>query len=477
MIEGAQHTGDPSAGETPIPADRSGSVSRRNFIKASLAGAAMVGSGCVPADESASTAAHAAPVVAAARGKRLNVIQVILHDAGQHFGCYGQKVSTPGIDALAAQGAIFTNHFCNSTPCSPARGCVMTGQYAHRNGLIGLVNKGWDIPPHTQTLVDRMNDAGYETVRCGLQHERHPRNRNAMRYQKNFATRGSKDPERRQISVERVTAAAKLYLKARDATRPLYLNMGVFETHAPWTRRFYKPFAPKPEDVAMPAFLPDVPVIRKGYAAFLGALSYTDSVLGDFFRFLDDSGLEADTAMIFTADHGDATGSHRHFEKAGTMYDEVYRVPLIVQPPAGPRGVEVRQFVRLMDLMPTIVELAGADAPESIDGRSLTPLMTGRPPDDWPDAVYCEHHGEVWGLMTQRMVRTHRWKYVFNPHDLDELYDLSSDPAELTNLIDSRAHDDVLSEMKARLMGWNDATGDVFTWNWVRWTFPDPVPP
>lgn len=75
------------------------------------------------------------------------------------------------------------------------------------------------------------------------------------------------------------------------------------------------------------------------------------------------------------------------------------------------------------------------------------------------------------------MVRTTRWKYLYAPHTKDELYDLHEDPAELKNLKDSPEHEDVLSEIKARLMGWNDATNDMFQWCWVRWNFPEPLLP
>ena len=75
------------------------------------------------------------------------------------------------------------------------------------------------------------------------------------------------------------------------------------------------------------------------------------------------------------------------------------------------------------------------------------------------------------------MVRTVRWKYVYIPHDLDELYDLESDPAEMNNLIDDPGRADVVADMKARLLGWNDTTNDMFQWKWVRSNFPEPVSP
>ena len=75
------------------------------------------------------------------------------------------------------------------------------------------------------------------------------------------------------------------------------------------------------------------------------------------------------------------------------------------------------------------------------------------------------------------MVRTERWKYVYDPHAIDELYDLASDPAELVNRIDDASLASVVEEMKARLLGWNDATNDMLQWRWVRWNFPEPVAP
>ena len=127
--------------------------------------------------------------------------------------------------------------------------------------------------------------------------------------------------------------------------------------------------------------------------------------------------------------------------------------------------------------MPTFVEWAGAELGEPIDGQSLAPMMRGQNIADWPDSVYCESHGEVWGYFSQRMVRTKRWKYVYAPHTRDELYDLQEDPAELSNLIDHPDHAGVLNELRGRLLGWNDATGDMFQWKWVRANFPEPISP
>ena len=109
-------------------------------------------------------------------------------------------------------------------------------------------------------------------------------------------------------------------------------------------------------------------------------------------------------------------GPKSHFEKAGTMYDEVFRIPLIIK---GPREwIEpgrINAFTRSVDLMPTFVEWSGSQLSTPIDGKSLVGWGRGDIVQKWPNSVYCEHHGEVWGYQSQRMVRTQRWKYVFPP--------------------------------------------------------------
>ena len=129
-------------------------------------------------------------------------------------------------------------------------------------------------------------------------------------------------------------------------------------------------------------------------AKYYGDVSIIDTCVGRVLEAIRACGIEDNTIFIFSTDHGDSMGSHRHFEKSGTMYDEVFRIPLLVQMPGGRPGT-VSQFVRLMDLMPTFVELGGATLPQPVDGRSLVPLMQGEDPGDWPDSVYCESHGET----------------------------------------------------------------------------------
>ena len=104
------------------------------------------------------------------RYNRPNILYVVCHDLGRTLGCYGKPVISPNLDRFASQGALFASAFCSSPACSPSRGCAMTGQYAHTNGLMGLVNQGWSLPESTRTIIDHLNDAGYTTAHVGLQH-------------------------------------------------------------------------------------------------------------------------------------------------------------------------------------------------------------------------------------------------------------------------------------------------------------------
>jgi arylsulfatase A-like enzyme len=116
--------------------------------------------------------------------------------------------------------------------------------------------------------------------------------------------------------------------------------------------------------------------------------------------------------------------------------------------------------VSLVDLMPTLLQLAGARDPVELDGRSLVPLLKGAVPHDWPDDVFAEFHGYEGALCSQRMVRTRSWKYVYNPCFEDELYDLQSDPGELRNLAGKLGYKHVLRRMKSRLVAWLERTRD-----------------
>jgi arylsulfatase A-like enzyme len=211
---------------------------------------------------------------------------------------------------------------------------------------------------------------------------------------------------------------------------------------------------------------------------------FVDDGIGRILDTLESTGLAEDTIIVFTADHGDFMGEHDMIVKGGVFYDCLVRVPLIVSwPGRAPVGVRGNSI----DIVPTLLQLQGIDAPPEFHGEPLPTVTTAAP----RDAVFSEYGSggptftmadleampEPYGYETliaslqwreaegdRRMVRTSRWKYVHDPlsppAELDELYDLEADPAELTNVAADPANAGVVAEMRDRLEAWRTSTGD-----------------
>ena len=446
------------------------------------------------------------------------------------LGCYGNRIcQTPNLDQLAEQGTCFENAFTVSPVCSPSRASLMTGLYPHNSGVMinTHIAPAWNrgLSPDMQTFSSILKQVGYAMDYVGKWHvnqdlgpcefgfDRHEEKgckKNLISGTEtvvNFAngssailaaTNGCAADE--TTLVTRTRGGIDIMRKRAEEGAPFFLRVDVTEPHhantppepyasmynpqdiPPWDN-FYDDLQGKPDGHMRKR--EEWGLVGKDWdwwseivAKYYGDVTHIDTCVGEMLGAIEELGIADNTILIFSTDHGDATGSHNHFEKAGTMYDEVFRIPLLARGPSGwvtPGRVD--SFIRLLDLMPTFVEWSGGQLEKPVDGMSLAPLMQGETVTDWPDSVYCENHGEVWGYHTQRMVRTRRWKYVYAPHTKDELYDLQDDPAELKNLIDDPEQAGVLREMKARLIGWNDATNDMFRWNWVRWNFPEPLAP
>jgi arylsulfatase A-like enzyme len=198
-------------------------------------------------------------------------------------------------------------------------------------------------------------------------------------------------------------------------------------------------------------------------AKYWGYVTLLDTLIGRVLDRLRALGLEEDTAVFYTTDHGDTCGSRRMFDKGYCMYEELYHIPLIASwRGTWASGRKCGAFVNHIDLMPTFLELAGIQPPAGLNAVSLRPLLEGRMPDDWPTDAYAEFHGMQWGLYSQRMVVTERYKLVFNAADMDELYDLQADPAELRNLVDDPGHEEVRRALYLRIFQRMRKTGDPF---------------
>lgn len=204
-------------------------------------------------------------------------------------------------------------------------------------------------------------------------------------------------------------------------------------------------------------------------AAYLGAVSYQDELLGRVLARLADLGLAERTLVIVSADHGDMAGAHRQFNKGPLMYEEVYHVPFLARlPGVTPAGSVHHGLTSHIDLAPTVRELAGLPADPTAHGDSLLPLF-GEPgvPAGWRTSLTCQFHGDEFGLYSQRMLRQDRYKLIYTPNDVRELYDLGADPYELDNLAASPAHASLRTDLEAELYLQMVATDDPLR-TWAR---------
>jgi arylsulfatase A-like enzyme len=327
-------------------------------------------------------------------------------------------------------------------------------------------------------------------------------------HQRTFAYAHS-DLPLEDYSTELISRQAVRYVETRDE-RPFLLWLSYPDPHAPWEapqsyvdRIFAEGFELPPIDreefsrppignrPRMPERLRvlkqmvnlediDESEVRNLYAAYLAQIRFIDDGIGRLLDCLERTGQRDNTIIVFCSDHGDFMVEHGMSEKGGAMYDCLTHVPLIVSAPRAPgAGTRGRELVSLLDVMPTLLKLAGLPALAMAQGESL-PIVAGGggrqavfseygaggPPftladlNSSPDtfgrraARATTQRREAEGLL--KMVRTSEWKYVYDPMDpVDQLYDLSNDPWELNNLSDSPAHADIVARMQRLLLDWH----------------------
>jgi N-sulfoglucosamine sulfohydrolase len=404
---------------------------------------------------------------------RPDIVFITCHDLGRHLGCYGvSSVRSPSLDRVAAEGVRFANSFCTSPGCSPSRAAIATGRYPHANGVLGLAHShfGWELGPEERHVARLLGEAGYYPALFGLQH--------VTFHLPSLGFREVHD-DRPADAVARNVAA---FLKARDGQdQPLYLEINFFEPHRPFDFGGVAPDTS--QGVTVPAFLPQSDAARQEFALMQGAIHKMDAAVGQVRAALEAAGRLENTLLVFTADHGIAFPMAK-----GTLYDPGITTALLMRWPAGGigGGRVLEPLVSNVDLAPTLLEIAGAEVPERIQGGSLCPLLAGEPYEA-RECVFAEKtfHNEYDPL---RCVRTATHKLIARlevanraevPADIMrgplygemmdvilgradpfELYDLRADPLERRNLAGTPEVAAVEAELKRRLVRWMRETDD-----------------
>ncbi len=349
-----------------------------------------------------------------------------------HVGCYGDRdAATPVLDALAARGTRFATAVAHVPLTTPSHASILTGLTPLRHGIRD--NGGFALPAGLPTLATVMKDAGYRTAAfvSGFPLDRR------FGLDRGFETYDDRlpygDDPRRAAYVERradaTTDAALRWLDGLDPRdrRPFLAFVHYFDPHAPYDppAEYRNRFAEHPYD---------------------GEIAFVDAQLGRLLRWLDGHGLAGRTVVLVTADHGESLGEHGEDTHGVFVYDATLRVPWIMAGPGVPPGRVARTVARGIDVTPTLLDLAGRQAPPSIEGRSLRAATSGELADA---PAYVESRFAVLQLGWAPLAgwRTERFKLIDAPRP--ELYALDGDPHETANRMASER--DTAARLQAAL--------------------------
>lgn len=436
-------------------------------------------------------------------------------------GCYGNSVvRTPHIDRLAGQGVRFDLAVTNNPVCTPARACLLTGQYSRT--CAGTADNVFQDPPPQErsrlrdtTIAEAFKQGGYDTALIGKWHTwGHPNlvgfdesiypctphRHYGQQYFENFDTEGFVIDE---FTPDFEIARVREYLREHRGNdqKPFFLHYNISPPHAPvgpgnapqWYTDMYPPqdiplrenvfndgamahserwfkiytiwdyftrWMQKPTDR-----LPEGMTLRHLIGWYYGMVTVVDDMVGRLTATLEEFGLSDNTLIVFNSDHGDNLGSHQLFNKQ-CLYEESIRIPLVLRLP----GViepqtNCEQIAQTIDIMPTILDLCGLTVPASVQGRSLKTVLAGDAQTLEDNVAFIETDAIFFerpciGIRTP----THLYSMKLG-EDLRRIeddafwfFDMRQDPWQANNLIETGEQRDVAAELKDRLRTWNQQT-------------------
>jgi arylsulfatase A-like enzyme/Tfp pilus assembly protein PilF len=365
----------------------------------------------------------------------LNVILITIDTLrSDRLSCYGSDlVETPNIDSFASEGVLFSNAASTVPFTLPAHSSILTGLYPPGHGV--RENVGYNLDPSIPTLAEVLSSGGWATagfVSAFVLDRRWGIGRGFDHYFDDFDLQDFDTPN--LSSVQRsgdVTLAESVrWLDQRPKDSPFFLWLHLYDPHDPYTppEPFKSQYPQRPYD---------------------GEVAYTDALIGDFRRALEERGLLSNSLIVLTADHGEGLGDHGESMHGFFVYDSTIHVSLIVRPPkAADGGQVVDSAVSHVDIFPTILDAVGLPAPKRVHGQSLLPAMLGE--DLASDrGVYSESFYPLlhYGWAPLRAIRKGSRKLISAPRP--EVYDIQADPREERNL--SYELPDVATELGRRL--------------------------
>ena len=418
---------------------------------------------------------------------RPNILYVILEDTGPNFGCYGEPlVRTPHIDAFARQGIRFTHAFSAAPVCSPSRSSLMTGRYQTNIGAHNHRTWEWhkkELAAPARHICDWFRDAGYFT--CNLQPPPGHRTEangaaGAGKVDLNFLASG---PDKARFF------DGYDWNQRRDG-QPFFAHVTIIETHKGPGWKIARQRPPSelvdPAQLTLAAYCPDSPISRDENANYLDAISLSDGYLGQVLARLETEGLDKNTVVVVSSDHGPL------FRGKQFLYDGGIRIPLMIRFPEGRKATVDDRFVSGIDIAPTLLGFAGIRPPagamqgQDIFGTSYKPrphIFAARdrmdtsidrmravrttqfkyirnylPAVPWMQHnEYKEQNYPTWNLVKdwakQGRLTKEQSLFAAAEKPIEELFDVQADPDEVRNLAADPAHRDTLKRLRALVDG------------------------
>ena len=417
-------------------------------------------------------------LAASPRSSKLNFVLIIGDDISvDDFGCYGHpNIRTPNVDRLAANGIRFANAYLTTSQCSPTRCSVISGRYPHNTGAPELHQP---LPAEQPMFPLELKKAGYYTAAAGKWHLGESAKRAFDRI-----VGGGPGGEERWLEC----------LRGRPMGRPFLMWFASFDAHRPWQK---DKGAKKNDlsDAAIPPYMADMPGTRRDLAEYYDEIHRLDRYVGLVVQQLEEQEVLDQTMIIFMADNG------RPFPRCKTwLYDGGIKTPLIVHWPDGidKPGAISSSLISVIDIAPSILELAGIESPNAFQGVSMIPILKN-PQAAIRSYAFAEHN---WHDIEahERMVRWSQWVYLRNarperaglapahlkelsyqdllakreqgslseaqsevflkPRPAEMLFDVDADPDQLNNLVSNPEFVEPLAHLRRIMDDWQKRTGD-----------------
>ena len=346
--------------------------------------------------------------------RKPNILFILTEDQGTHVGCLGTPgLQTPHMDELARRGLLFRNAFVAYPVCSSSKACLYTGRHNHDTGLLNntvnyhkpadkLTPKELNNPLYLRnriraeipTLIERLHEAGYYQ---GVTHKLH-------------VAPVEKFPYDEFLQEQNGPAMKGFLQRAAKVGKPWFLLYNIPNTHRPYPNSDNVKIRVDPSAVKPPPYLPDTPVVRKDWSEYLAGIEVADGLVGQALGALREAGEAGRTVVIFMGDHG-PTFQHGKM----TPYDLGLRIPFIWSGP-GIRAGQTDALASELDVMPTLLDLAGLETPKGLHGVSLRKVLEGQSDAKPRSLVFAEvsNKGNLPNNgMQERAVFDGRWKLIY----------------------------------------------------------------